>query len=1750
MADAYSYPLLVELEETNIPRLKIKLLKYFLSEESNGGECEVEYENGSRTAMVHFRRERDQRNVLAKDSHQISLEKSVLKLTVCLPPEEKSSQDSPCDEDNVKSVKKTMKKKHSFKKEMTRSSSFYKCLGITFFGKDKSSRPPKSKISDVSVTNKLSSTDESSTAAKVQRESKGKENDTVGEALRSTSALLGNIPNNINQEVLKMLVENILKTHDSKSSSQSFTLEVLPDISSAVVTFQSVKENTDFLARCPQNKMFTKKGLSVRPLEVTNQVLVDDIHNNSEEYLHLYFENEGGDVEDVIVNEVEQSAVITFKDHQAFKKIMKRKHYIKKEEIRVYPYYKSLGRALYGKDKRSLKFPAAISEPIDSTVLRYLANKKSAAQTICSEMEKQFCNITLGQTDTVTLSPVSSLLKQKDAKVLIKEWSDTVKSAFAQSVSKFKSLKFHPDPEAWEESEKKLREKLLNEDVIVVPDKASGVLSVSGLVSDINRLERSLSEIINETAKQVHRQRSSKTEQIKVSPSIFYLLCKDGLEDKLLHMYPELKISPESPNLKITGLGEEITKAKEVIFKAVLALKRNNLKIDNYVLELLKHEQQEKLTDALLTSHRINAAFNISGNRVQLVAVSDRDLSNAQNHLTQLLTSQFISVEDSNVLKKPEWQQLVSQLEQANSKPCRTRINTTAQQVVVSGCKDNVINVGHQLNDFLTQNAHIEVTVVVKADIVIEYLKHFNTNWLEKVKDKVKVSYRNEAICLSGSRVDVTRCKTVVEGAVSSVVFDSLNIYKCGAKKLFQENKTVYFSEIKHKTGSLIQLVDETGGGDSLAFKQAPTPLCQFKTPQGVEIAVCKADMCSYPVQAVVNPSNQNLKHNAGLAAALLKAAGPQLQDECDNIIKAMGQLKPGDCVITGAGGQLCCQKVIHVVGPKFDKDKPQTAWAQLKKAVKGSLELAETSGCVSVALPSIGSGLGCFPFKQCELAIVRALKEYCDEKYDDITLQKIHLVNIDDVAVQDMVDAVRQEFGNLGVTHSQQTLPKPPKPSVLQPTGSDLYFYRMQTKERLDIILIKGSIEAAMTEVLVSMISSDLDLNKGAVSKGILRAAGPKLQQLINAQGANGNVGEVIVTEGCNLNSKKVFHAIAPHWDNGHGTAEKCLSGIFKDCLEMAENNNLTSISLPAIGPENLGFPTDLIASLMLDQILEFSKKKHPKHLKRVVIVLHPGDAEIIQAFSDAFKKFPNVSGGSSSTKCQRGFFSKLISTSDMHETKMGNVTIQVFVGDIMKETTDIIVNSSNESFSLMSGVSKAILEAAGKTVEVECRNLGVKSTLDMKMTQPGNLKCKKILHLVGQSDPVKIKELVKAVLQMCLKTTYTSISFPAIGTGQGNVKARLVADAMLDAVIDVLSQNTFSPLTKIRIVIFQKAMLKDFHSSMQQREAADPKDKGQGTWGGMKALFGLGKQDKDFDIKSLKVDPTCFHICGDTQANVDLAKKLLHDKASQERQTTKIEDNAIRMFSKADHLKIFDMQKTMGISIKIECSTPKPTITIEGLSTDVLNAKAEIIKMISRNRDADIPEHWEPVPANATCQVFTVQAKTSEYAEIRKLFQASSNHTVTKIERIQNPVLWKSLQLKKHKMEVKNGHKMNERRLFHGTCETTVPHINDHGFNRSYAGKNAALYGDGTYFAVNASYSASDTYSKPNQKGEKFMYVCQVLTGDFTLGKKGMVAPPVKNTSSTDRYDSVVDNMANPDMFVIFHDDHAYPEYLITFK
>ena len=93
------------------------------------------------------------------------------------------------------------------------------------------------------------------------------------------------------------------------------------------------------------------------------------------------------------------------------------------------------------------------------------------------------------------------------------------------------------------------------------------------------------------------------------------------------------------------------------------------------------------------------------------------------------------------------------------------------------------------------------------------------------------------------------------------------------------------------------------------------------------------------------------------------------------------------------------------------------------------------------------------------------------------------------------------------------------------------------------------------------------------------------------------------------------------------------------------------------------------------------------------------------------------------------------------------------------------------------------------------------------------------------------------------------------------------------------------------------------------------------------------------------------------------------------------------------------------------------------------------------------------------------------------------------------------------------------------------------------------AIVYGCGTYFAKQASYSANNTYSPPDANGVKCVFQARAITGVWCLGDSSMKQPPLKDHQKQDQYDSVVDNENNPTIFVVFNDTAAYPEYVVKF-
>lgn len=125
-------------------------------------------------------------------------------------------------------------------------------------------------------------------------------------------------------------------------------------------------------------------------------------------------------------------------------------------------------------------------------------------------------------------------------------------------------------------------------------------------------------------------------------------------------------------------------------------------------------------------------------------------------------------------------------------------------------------------------------------------------------------------------------------------------------------------------------------------------------------------------------------------------------------------------------------------------------------------------------------------------------------------------------------------------------------------------------------------------------------------------------------------------------------------------------------------------------------------------------------------------------------------------------------------------------------------------------------------------------------------------------------------------------------------------------------------------------------------------------------------------------------------------------------------------------------------------------------------------------------------------------------------------------------------------------------ERQLFHGTRdEDVVRAIFRQNFDWRMNGANDVVYGRGAYFALNARFS--DKYSSSgNQRQYRWTFLARVLVGRAAVGKRDYVRPPPIKPDQPhgDLYDSCVNSLDRPTIFVVFDTDQCYPEYVIAYN
>ncbi len=120
------------------------------------------------------------------------------------------------------------------------------------------------------------------------------------------------------------------------------------------------------------------------------------------------------------------------------------------------------------------------------------------------------------------------------------------------------------------------------------------------------------------------------------------------------------------------------------------------------------------------------------------------------------------------------------------------------------------------------------------------------------------------------------------------------------------------------------------------------------------DIALVDGDITEQATDAIVNPANSGLILGGGVAGAIRRKGGPQIQEECDKI----GGTPVGTAVIT-TGGNLKARHVVHAVGPQMgegDEDR------KLRDATLNSLKIADQHKLKSITFPAISTGIFGYP--------------------------------------------------------------------------------------------------------------------------------------------------------------------------------------------------------------------------------------------------------------------------------------------------------------------------------------------------------------------------------------------------------------------------------------------------------------------------------------------------------------------------------------------------------------------------------------------------------------------------------------------------------------------------------------------------------------------------------------------------------------------------------------------------------------------
>jgi len=170
---------------------------------------------------------------------------------------------------------------------------------------------------------------------------------------------------------------------------------------------------------------------------------------------------------------------------------------------------------------------------------------------------------------------------------------------------------------------------------------------------------------------------------------------------------------------------------------------------------------------------------------------------------------------------------------------------------------------------------------------------------------------------------------------------------------------------------------------------------------KGVTITVMSGDITKLEIDAIVNAANSQLIMRGGVAGAILRAGGREIQEEADE----KAPVPVGKAIATTAG-KLKARYVIHA--PTMESPAMPTSRQNVRLATKGALDCARQVRIASIAFPGMGTGVGGLNVEEAANVMVDEIKNHLESV---TPLKKIVLVGFGSDLTEAFVKVVQSKI-------------------------------------------------------------------------------------------------------------------------------------------------------------------------------------------------------------------------------------------------------------------------------------------------------------------------------------------------------------------------------------------------------------------------------------------------------------------------------------------------------------------------------------------------------------------------------------------------------------------------------------------------------------------------------------------------------------------------------------------------------------------